>query len=126
MPEEVEVDVEEQLMRVQFGSNSTVHDWKSTLKQVERLSRETGICRVVVDVRKQEFLADTSTLFTFAASLPRSIAFAILCELHLDMHRFIENVALNRGMFVKDFESEQEAIEWLKNCPNKIICSNKK
>ncbi|HSQ85633.1 MAG TPA: hypothetical protein VLM43_13015 [Desulfobacterales bacterium] len=126
MLEEVKIDTENQLMRVQFGSDSTVENWKSALMQVERLSEETGLCRVLVDVRKQKYLANTITLFDFAVHLPRSIAFAVLCELRLEDHRFIENVAKNRGIIVKDFDSEQNAIEWLKGWPNKSINSDKK
>ena len=126
MPEEVKLNTEKQLMRLQFGSDSTVENWKSALVQVERLSEETGICRVLVDVRKQTNLAGIGILFDFATRLPRSIAFAVLCEIHLDVHHFIENVATNRGITVKDFDSEQNAIEWLKNWPNKSIDSDKK
>jgi hypothetical protein len=118
MPEEVKFDEEKQLMCVQFGADSTVEDWKSTLVQVERLSRETGIRRVLVDVRKQTELASTAVLYEFGSQLPLFIAFAVLCEIHLGNHRFIEDVAGNRGIAVKDFDSEQDAIEWLKNWPN--------
>jgi hypothetical protein len=126
MLEEVKIDPGNQIMRVQFGSDSTVENWKRALVQVERLSKETGICRLLVDVRKQTDLASIMRLFNFASHLPRSIAFAILCELHLENHRFIENVATNRGIAVKDFHSERSAIEWLKNWPNKSIDNDKK
>ena len=126
MPEEVKIDAEKQLMRVQFGSDSTVENWKSALVQAERLSEETGICRVLVDVRKQTNIAGPGTLFDFAAHLPRSIAFAFLCEIRLDNHRCIENVATNRGLTVKAFDSEQKAIEWLKKRPYKNAGSDRK
>lgn len=121
MLDDVRIDPENQLLRVQFGSDSTVEDWKRALVQVERLSGETGFCRVLVDVRKQTDLADTITLFDFGSHLPRSIAFAIICKLHLEDHRFIETVATNRGLNVKDFDSEKNAIKWLKDWPNKNI-----
>jgi hypothetical protein len=126
VPEEVKVDAENQLIRVHFGSDSTIDDWKSTLLEVERLFGETGFCRVLVDVRKQTNLASTITLFDFCIHLPRSVAFAVLCESHLEEHRFIENVATNRGITVKDFDSEQDAIEWIKKWPNRSIEKEKK
>ena len=126
MTEEVKLDGKKEFIRVQFGSDSTVENWKSALVQVKRLSEETGICRVLIDVRKQTDLASTFELFTFGANLPRSIAFAVLCEIHIDNHRFIENVATNRGLTVKDFDSEKDAIEWLKNWPNKNINSDER
>ena len=126
MLEEVTIDMESQLMRVQFDSDSTVENWKSALVQVERLSEESGLCRLLVDVRKQTDLADTMTLFDFGSHLPRSIRYAVLCESHLEEHRFIETVATNRGIDIKDFDSEQNAIEWLKEWPNKSIDLGKK
>jgi hypothetical protein len=121
MLKKVRLDSEEQLIRVQFCSYSTVEDWKSSLVLVRRLSEETGIRRVLIDVREQTNLADTMELFHFATNLPKSIAFAVLCEIYIEDHRFIENVAKSRSIAVKDFSSEQDAIEWLKNWPNKIM-----
>ena len=121
MPGEIKIDTENQLIRVYFGSESTVDSWKKALVQVERLSEETGVFRVIVDVRKQTNLSNTMTLFEFGTHLPRSMAFAVLCELHIKNHQFIENVATNRGITVKDFDTEQEAIEWIKIWPNRII-----
>mgnify|MGYP003565963958 CR=1 FL=1 len=125
MAKEIEIDTELQLMRVMFGSDATVGNWKGALVQVERLSEETGFCRVLVDVRKQTDFASTMTLFDFGTNLPRSIAFAVLCDLHLEEHRFIENVATNRGIAVKNFDSEQAAIGWLKSWPNKGMAHKK-
>jgi hypothetical protein len=125
MPGAVTLDSENRLIRVQFGSDSKVDNWKSALVEVRQLSEETGICRVLVDVREQTDLASTMDLFDFATSLPRSIAFAVLCELHHEDHHFIETVAKNRGILVQDFDSEEKAIEWLMNWPNKSIESDK-
>jgi hypothetical protein len=122
--DEIKIDKKNRLLRVQFESDSTVENWKTALVKVKRLSEEMGYRRVLVDVRKQTDLPDTLTLFDFGAGLPNSIAFAVLCELHLEDHRFIENVAINRGLAVKDFDSEQNAVEWLKKWPN--IDSGKK
>ncbi len=120
MSGEVKLDCENELISVQFGSESKVDDWKSVLLEVRQVSEETGICRVLVDVREQTDLASTIELFDFATSLPRSIAFAVLCELHHKDHHFIETVAKNRGITVQDFNSEQKAIEWLERWPNRL------
>ena len=113
-PGEPVLDNKNRLMRVYFGPDSTVADWKKSLKEVIRLSEETGIHCVLVDVRKQESLAGTVELFNFGSGLPTHLTFAVLCDLHLDEHRFIENVATNRGITVRDFGSEQAAIDWLR------------
>jgi len=120
MPGEVKLDKENQLIRVRFDSDSKVNNWNSALVEVRQLSEETGIFRVLVDVREHTDLANTMYLFVFATSLPQSIAFAVLCELQHKDHHFIETVAQNRGIPIQDFDSEQKAIEWLRNRSNKI------
>ena len=47
------------------------------------------------------------------------------CDLRRKDHRFIETVAHNRGIPVKDFDSERQAVKWLMNQPNKSIDSDK-
>ena len=117
MPEQVRLDADRQLICVEFDSASTVEDWRSALVHVERLAKDTGIRRVLIDVRHQAIKATTVTLFEFASHLPRSMAFAVLCETQLETHHFIENVATNRGITVRDFDSYQNAIAWLENWP---------
>lgn len=101
------------MLRVQFGSNSTIENWKSELEQVERLSEEQDIYRVLVDVREQTDIGSASERYNFGSHLPHSIAFAVLCEQQLVDHHFIELVATCRGASVKDFDSERDAIKWL-------------
>ena len=102
------------LLRVAFGPDSTIDDWKVSLAEVLRLADQTGFQRVLVDVRAQESVASTFKQFEFAAQLPQKIAFAVLCDLHLEAHRFIETVAVNRGAPVKLFFDDQTAaLQWL-------------
>lgn len=115
----VTLDKMNELMRVEFGAGSSVDDWKIALEEVKRIYDEKGICRVLVDVRKQEQLAGTMTLFEFGVNLPRSLKYAVLVELHIGEHRFIENVAVNRGINVKMFDTEENATDWLKQWSNK-------
>ena len=117
-PGEPVLDNKNRLMRVYYGPDSTLEDWKKSLEEVIRLSEETGIHCVLIDVREQESLAGTVELFKFGSGLPTHLTFAVLCDLHLDEHRFIENVAINRGITVRDFDSEQAAIDWLKESAN--------
>ena len=114
----IEVDKEKQLLRVLFGPHASVKDWKKALTGVQRLSEETGIRRVLVDVQAQKKTAGTGTLFEFGSHLPLGIAFAILCDLDREDHHFVETIASNRGIPIQDFDSEQEALEWLADWPN--------
>lgn len=116
---EVKLDEINQLIHARFNADSTIEDWKNALEIVMKLYGETNIYHVLVDVRKQTDLAGTFDLFEFASNLPHSMVFAVLCDLQLDEHRFIETVATNRGITVKDFDSEQDAIDWLNKLPDK-------
>jgi hypothetical protein len=119
MPGDVRLDDEKRLIRVQFYQDSTIEDWRRALLEVQRLSNETGILRVLVDVRQQVNLSSTMDLHDFACHLPPTTSFAVLCELHVNHHRFIESVAYNHGKRVRDFSSEHDAIAWLMKWPNK-------
>ena len=60
-----------------------------------------------------EFAAQTVANFT-KRGVSRATQFAyVLSEPVLDPRRFGETVAVNRGMFVKVFDSLEDALEWL-------------
>ena len=111
----IRVDAANQLIRLEFDQHATMEDWKEAQVLVLPLSNETGIRRVLVDVRKQEGIKQMGKLFEFGAGIPNAMAFAVLSEPNRADHRFVETVALNRGKNVRLFHgSEADAIEWLK------------
>ena len=116
---ELVLDSENGLIKIFYGPDSKIEDWKKSLGELLEVSEKTGIYRVLIDVRKQKKLADTLALFNFGSHLPTHLSFAVLIELHQEEHRFIENVAVNRGITVKGFTSEQEATDWLMQIPNR-------
>lgn len=114
----VKVDAEKQLIRFEFEQRATMQDWKEAQVMLLRLSEETGLTRVLVDVRKQQMVEQTPELFHFGANIPSTMVFAVLSEPHRSDHRFVETVALNRGKNVSLFFGPEEgAIEWLMNWP---------
>jgi hypothetical protein len=61
------------------------------------------------------FAADSVATYIAARHVPSTLRFAYaLREPVLDPHRFGETVAVNRGMWVRAFDSFEEALEWLK------------
>lgn len=114
------VDPEKQLLRFEFEERATMRDWKEGLATLFQLSEETGLTRVLVDVRKQKAVAPMAELFSFGAEIPSGMAFAVLSEPHRQDHKFVETVALNRGRNVNlFFGPEEDAVAWLMNWPNK-------
>ena len=64
-----------------------------------------------------EFAAQTVVNFT-ERGVSRATQFAyVLSDPLLDSRRFGETVAVNRGMFVKAFDSLEDALEWLGIAP---------
>ena len=110
----ITIDPERRFLRFLFDQRATVRDWVEARAVFLQLSKETGIRRALVDVRDQQVAGPVTELFEFGDSIPSGMAFAVLSNPHSGDHRFVENVALNRGKSVRlFFGSEEEAIEWL-------------
>lgn len=102
-------------LRFEFEPDATVGDWKKAQALLMQLMKETGIRRVLVDIRKQKASGHWVELFNFGANIPDGMAFAVLADPGRADYQFIETVALNRGKAVRLFPSEEEeaGIQWL-------------
>jgi|SRR5579859_1130685 len=109
------VDPKRRFLRFEFNEGASVDDWREAQALLMRLSEETGIRRVLVDIRRQKVSGPQSELFNFGANIPVGMAFAVLADPQRDDYQFIETVALNRGKAVSLFSSLEEdaAIQWL-------------
>ena len=118
----VTVDAARRLIRCEFDEDATVEDWREATPLVLRLSAETGIRRVLVDLRQQQAVEQMADLFEFGASIPSTVAFAGLTAPNRADHRFVETVARSRKKNVRLFvTSEEDAIAWLMTCPDEGI-----
>ena len=114
MPEEVTFDSEKHLMRVRSWGECSIQDWESSKAQVLQLNSEHDCNILLVDVREQEASPKTMEILQFGANWPRSIRVALLIgPATLKDQNFLETVAVNRGIPMKDFTEEDEAMEWL-------------
>ena len=110
----IAVDEQQRFLRFQFDEHATLNDWRDAQAVFLRLSKETGIRRALVDVRKQKTTGSELDLFEFGRDIPSGMVFAVLSDPRRGDHEFVETVALNRGKNVRlFFGSEKEAIEWL-------------
>jgi hypothetical protein len=111
---EAKIDAAGRFLHFQFDDNATVEDWKEAQAVFLQLSGQTGIRKALVDIRRQKARGAEADLFDFGARIPNGIAFAVLTVRVRDDHRFVEDVALNRGKNVRlFFGSEEEALRWL-------------
>jgi hypothetical protein len=110
----VTIDPERRFLRFQFEEDAALVDWKEAQQIFMRLTRETGIGRALVDIRKQTGAGSRLELFEFGRNIPSGMAFAVLSARDREDHNFVETVAINRGKNVRlFFGSEEEAVEWL-------------
>jgi hypothetical protein len=91
--------------------------------EVERLTAnlhdELGCRRFLIDMTKARIFS--STMSTFTASNPpeelrvilRKVRVAALYTGLSEDHRFLETVAVNRGLTLRVFDERDEAIRWL-------------
>ena len=110
----VTYDGTKKVIRVEVLGAETIQDWETSKTQVLQLSVENDCHRVLVDARKQLNAPNTFELFQFVEAWPTSIRVAKVVgeKSRADQH-FAETVAINRGIPMKDFDDECEAMEWL-------------
>ncbi len=89
-----------------------------TIEEVGRLCRETGCRRILADARKHVGGIGVLDLHEIgemiAREIPRGYRVAVVVsEGRLEMDRFLETVALNRGVLFKLFTRTDEAESWL-------------
>jgi hypothetical protein len=118
LPEKVTVDKNLNIIIVRsFGSVAFEHMAES-IRSVQRIYRETGINKMLVDAGDLSAMPSTSEMFELAKEFPRTIKIAVLISrvetVHEVMH-FSETAAKNRGADIRLFESKPDAIEWLQN-----------
>ena len=114
MPEEVTYDSETQLIRVRSWGRCTIQDWESSKAQVLQINAEHDCNRLLVDLRVQEAAPKTMEIFQFVDRWPRSVRVALLVGPGtLIDQTFLETVAVNRAIPMKNFTEEREAMAWL-------------
>jgi hypothetical protein len=97
----------------------TVEIARESAKELDRLSRSTGIKRFLNDVRNAPNVSDVLANYDFAyrdmngLNLQRDVRSAILADPADRTHDFFETVAKNAGFNVRIFHDENAAIAWL-------------
>ena len=115
MPEVVEYDSQERLIRVRAWGAGTIEDWLASRTQVIKLHKEHGALKLLVDVREQESAPSASDIFDFGEDWPFEIRTAILVgEKTREEQQFLETVAFNRGKQMRVFENEEAALSCLR------------
>lgn len=102
-------------LRFEFDEAATIEDWREAQALCMQVSLQTGIRRVLVDLRRQRLSGRDLDLFNFGVGVPDGMVFAVLADQKRGDYRFVETVALNRGKIVRLFppDEAEAAIQWL-------------
>ena len=126
----LEIRAESGLLKVDAMGRFSLIEAKRTFLEVLEAVALHKTKKVLFDGRKLSGKPETIERFYYGEFAAQSVAnypkpgvsratqFAyVLSEPVLDPRRFGETVAVNRGMFVKVFDSFEEALEWLGIAP---------
>lgn len=116
MPEKVTINKKLKIIEVDSFDDITINDLESSMAAVIKINNGTGFIRVLVDTTKEKSFPDIWKSFNFASKMPRGMQFALISkegQFTKEHVHFVETVARNRGLSVKEFHSKSEALEWL-------------
>ena len=116
MPDEVHVDEERGIIKVESYGIVSTEDIENSIGKVREILTERGLNKILVDTTRQETVPGTAALFDLFSTFPRNLKAALLSresQITVEDLRFVENVSVNRGIFVRVFHTEDEALGWL-------------
>ncbi len=101
-----------------YKGEFTAAELDSSRSEGHEILVRNGWRRVLVDVTTAQAYPATVDYFDFASRLgdytPRNFKIALIVkEERKEIGRFVENVAVNRGMDVRCFTGREAALEWL-------------
>jgi len=119
MPGKVRFNAKDNLIEIHSWGEVTNSEMFRSQGEVERLFQEKKATKVLFDTERVETLPSPYMLYEFVVSLldtrnPIALRFALQTHAGLknDM-RFVENVAVNRGILAKNFLDRRQALTWL-------------
>ncbi|HEX3125997.1 MAG TPA: hypothetical protein VH394_01585 [Thermoanaerobaculia bacterium] len=128
----LETRAEPGFLYAEVTGNFSLEEAKRTFQEILEAVARHRVEKVLFDGRKVVGRPTTMERFYYGEFVARSVAelgdrgvppgtqFAyVLTEPTLDPRRFGENVAVNRGMFVKAFDNLEDALGWLRIAPAK-------
>jgi hypothetical protein len=119
MTHEITTDAPRRMIRVRHWDDVTLKDLQEARRRLLELMEETGFRRVVSIYTDATSIPSIPEIFHFVAEAFQvypgnsELAFVTDQSRHLTETTFAENVGVNRGVCLKAFKTEPEAIAWL-------------
>jgi hypothetical protein len=101
-----------------FDGEQTPEMQRESVVALIALMERTQITQVLLNARAQRAPLSTIDAYTiwneYALLIPRGTRLAVIVSWELKSPTFTETVAVNRGVNVRYFNHEDQALEWLK------------
>jgi hypothetical protein len=92
------------ILLVVNGATVTVADWQAMLRDLNALTTEIGVQRILIDAREQVNVNGTLDIYYLGWSLPSIFRVAIVpSDITREAYRFLETLCRNRGKQVEVF-----------------------
>jgi hypothetical protein len=126
MAHELKTEVDGDILRVTASGTRDPETVAAVAHEIAALCSEKGIPKALIDVSRLEGKLGTLDAFSLVVKhfpalreLSQLEGVAVLDkELTEERHRFLENVAVNRGFNIRMFDDADKAMEWLRSEPD--------
>ncbi|MEM7551449.1 MAG: hypothetical protein AAF363_17335 [Bacteroidota bacterium] len=114
MPEIVFFNSECQIINVESSGKTDIEDWRKSLNEINNLSTEHNVKKVLVDTSLQEGSPSEVDIFNFAIEIPEKLKVAIYDpKIKSQKQEFLAKVGQARKKQLCLFKQKEKAIEWL-------------
>jgi len=120
MPDKIRVNENLGIIEVKSLGEVSKDDIEQSIAKVREIYNERNIKKILVDTRRQETMPDTLDIFDLFSTFPREFKLALLIvesQATAEDISFGETVGVNRGVLVKIFYDEEQALQWLETLP---------
>jgi len=116
MPDSVKINLDLGLVEIRSFGIVTSENITASIRKAEEAFKLHGINKLLVDITEQDQMPSISGIFNIFANFPKHLNLALYAKKNQitedDIH-FGETVAVNRGINMKIFYSQPEAMAWL-------------
>ena len=117
MPENITVNKELGIIEIDSYDRVSYEESLASLASLQTLMAATGIRKILTDTRRQNFRPDLLKVYEFGKRLPNSTRIALIVSQEqptAEAISFLDDVASNRGVLIRLFGSQNDALEWLR------------
>lgn len=117
MPDTIKLNKDQGIIEIRSYGKVENSDIENSIRRVTEIYKQSGVNKVIVDTTEQESMPSTLKIYSLFSLFPRDLLVAMVVNQEQPTKgniRFAESVAQNRGIRIKQFNSREDALKWLK------------